>query len=174
MKIDYSKIILGNYRELLSEETLNNLKELAQDKRKFLDYKYTHLRGSNRYKMLMVKAVEYAYISKENSEKNELEKTIIVNNIVFNNEVFAKLLNNGNFDKNSLSQYIALVNYIKNNGENINSKYTNAVNSFTLKLVNYFKKYVGIINPELLINKINEVLVCDKELLEEKENNRTR
>ena len=176
MKINYSNVYVGNYRELLSDEELNNLILLASKQRKFLDYKYRQMIDGTKYSMLIKKAFEFTNINRENNSRPDYEKNIIANNIVFSNSQCAKLLNIGKFDLKSLQAYIALIRIVKNNKENANQKYVDAVNAFTIKLMNHFRKYVGSAKPEIIINKINELLTYEPELIElaEKDNKRSR
>ena len=176
MKINYCNVYVEDYHKLLSEEELNSLVLLALNQRKFLDYKYKHLMGSTKFSMLIGKAFEFTNINRENNSRPDYEKNIIANNIVFSNSQCAKLLNIGKFDLKSLQAYIALIRIVKNNKENANQKYVDAVNAFTIKLMNHFRKYVGSAKPEIIINKINELLTYEPELIElaEKDNKRSR
>ena len=179
MNIDYSKIVVGDYSKLISEERLSLLKSLALDKKKFLDYQYKYMIGSEKLLVIIDKAFKFAYIDKDNCEKNKYEKTIIVNNIVFDNTRFAKILKIGNFDKDKLQKLIILVNYVKNKKDKNelskdDIKYIDVINIYMKELVRHFHMYIGQIKPEIIINKLNELLIYEPELLEDKKNNHTR
>ena len=174
MQINYDEIVTENYSELIDNETLQTLKKIALDERKLLDYKLRNKTGGIKYYLLMKKAIEFANIRQENLERNKYEKSILINNIIFSNEQCAKILNSGNFDRETLQTFIALVNYANRHIEKATKQQIHAINTFTKSIVTHFQKYVGIIKPEIIINKINEVLIYQPELLESKSNKHTR
>ena len=89
---------------------------------------------------------------------------------VSDNERFASILNSGKFDYESLKTFMKILNYLKlkiANGDltEKDQKYVRIVDSFAMKLVNYFKKYNGVSDQSIIINKINEVISYEPELI---------
>ena len=176
MKIDYSKLCLEDYRTSVKDDVREAIKLMAQNQRAFYDYKYRYLIDGSKYGIMATRAKEFVTVNKENAARSFEEKVLIVNNILFGNNEFAEFLNKGNFDFESLTTYIKLLCFAKNNEEavNNNAKVSKAINEYTTKLMKYFNKVYGKLSPAYIINKINEVLVYNPELLERKDARRSR
>ena len=72
-----------------------------------------------------------------------------------------------------------IVRYVKTrlaNGDfdEKDQKYVRIADSFALKLANHFKKYIGISDQNLIINKINEVISYEPELITSKKSDHSR
>ena len=176
MKIDYSKLCLEDYRTSVNDDAREAIKIIAQNQKAYLDYKYRHLIDGSKYGVISNRAKEFVTVNKENEARSFEEKTLLINNILFRNSEFAEVLNKGHFDFESLTTYIKLLCFAKNNEEaaNNNAKVSKAIDEYTTKLMRYFNKVYGKISPEYIINKINEVLVYNPELLERKDARRSR
>ena len=170
-----NRIITTDLKQYISIERLNELREIAKKEKTYLNNRYgiTSLKD-----ILDRKAIEITYKYSRYQDLNNIEKAIIANNIVFDSEKFANILNNGNFDKKSLQAFLKLVNYfINNSGNNLtetDKRYLEITDKFKKKLINHFKKQVGVTDISIIINKLNEVLSFEPELLEDKVNKHTR
>lgn len=175
MNIDYTKIITNDLKTLITEDRLMVIKDEATKESKFIrrngltDFVKEHL---------FQKADEIAYTRTQHKNKTDVEKAILAANIALDDDNTVEALLKGNFDKETLKLYIALVDYVKRkkmNNSEIDSKYTDAVKVFTKKLVKHFSNiFVGNPTPNIIINKINELLSFKPELLEVKNNHRAR
>ena len=172
MYIDYSKIAGNNYNLYFDEEKLNELKELAENEKNLIMYKYK-FKCNNMTSVLTQKAHDVVYVNQRNIQLSNVEKTIVACNIVFDDEKFVNILKKGNFDNTCLETYIKLVYYMKKKVDNNrlsedDQRYLNTVDTYTKKLVNHFSKYVGVVDKHIIINKLNEILSFRPELLEDK------
>lgn len=176
MYIDYSRIVVEDFTKYIDAEKLAELKEIARKEKTYLTNRYNPntLRG-----IVDRKAWEIVTINARHQLRNDLEKSIIANNIVFDNQKFASILNSGSFDLESLETFVKIVRYIKTrlaNGDfdDKDQKYVRIADSFALKLANHFKKYIGISDQNLIINKINEVISYEPELIVSKKSDHSR
>lgn len=171
-----TKIIAVNLTKYISNKRLNELRNIAQAERTYLNNRY----GIACLKeCLERKATEIAYHYARYQDKNNIEKAIIASNIVFDSKKFATILNNGNFDIKSLQAFLKLIDYFINNDydndlSGTDERYLEIVNKFEKRLINHFKKQVGVSNPSIIINKLNEVLSFEPELLEQNNNKHSR
>ena len=171
--MDINKIFIVDFKTM---QNLNELKEIAKNERTYLNNRY-HIEYLKN--CLDRKAIEVAFKTAKYQNYNDNEKMIIASNIVFDNQKFASILNNGNFDIKSLQAFLKLVNYFVNNcnGNNLSEddkKYLEIANKFERKLINYFKRQVGVTYFTIIINKLNELLTFEPELLTKKVNKHTR
>lgn len=176
MNIDYSKIITKDLKLLITEERLMAIKDEAE-----LENKYIKRHGLTDYvkEYLSKKADEIANTRAQHKEKNDVEKAILTANIALSDdEKIAEVLLKGNFDKDTLEMYIALLDYVKSKtakNHKIDSKYANAADTFTKKLLKHFKTMcVGNPTAIIIINRINELLSFKPELLELRSNTHTK
>ena len=176
MYIDYSKIVLTDMKQVITDENLEELKEIAKNEKGYIKRRYgvVYLKDN-----LDTKATEIAFTSARYKDKSKLEKTIIANNIVFDNQKFANLLRNGNFDAKTLKAFLRILSYLKSklNAGSLSEKdkdYAAKAEYFTRRLVKYFKLQIGITDSGIIINKINELLSFEPELLDELTNKHTR
>ena len=176
MYIDYSKILSTNLRTHITEEKLKELKDLAEKERTYLKRKYS----PNIIAILLSKkAYEIAYINMKNQEKSDNEKAIIASNIVFDDQRFAKILLNGKFDFDTIKSFVSIIGYLKNKMTNSNlnekdQKYLTIADNFAKRLANHFSKYIGVVDQNIIINKIIEILEYKPELLENNSSKHTR
>ena len=171
MYIDFKKIN-ANYCSLPIER-VEEIKDLATKERVFLMNKY-HT-NNNISTILSSKAYEIAYVNVRNSELNDVEKNILANNIVFDDDKFATILKKGNFDLTYLDSFIKLVNYMKyktdnNKLANSDQRYLTTIYIYAKKIVDHFTKYVGNVDKYIIINKLNEIITFNPEILENKKN----
>lgn len=171
MKIDYNKIFPEDLNQYFTKEELKQAKEYALTKRKWLMSAYSYMAADRKW--LSNKAEELMFVNHENRNRSNVEKALIAANIVFDDKKFAEILSAGKFDTDSLKVYISLLNYIKakklqgkldEKDINLNKK----INEFTQKLIKHFNMYVGTIIPDILINKISEIISFKPELLDKK------
>ena len=176
MYIDYSKIVTKDLKLLISDEKLQTIKNEAEMERKFIwrngltEYVKNHFFN---------KADEVAYVSYRHKDKNSTEKAMLAANIVFEDEKFCEILLKGNYDLHTLETYITLLNYLKSkiaNGEEekIDEKYLKTAENLAKKLSKHFQMYVGKNNPNMIINKINEIISFKPELLNNQTNTHTK
>ncbi len=176
MYIDYSKIITDNFRLFISDEKLGFLKAEAKKESMMIKGRYSNVVLKE---ILSQKADEIVYIYSRNQSKNSIEKALLANNIVFDDENFASILSKGNFDAESLEVFIRLLSYLKTKiakddiTEN-DKKYFDKADQYAKKLVNHFTKYIGKTNPNIIINKINELRSYNPELLDKKGTKHTK
>lgn len=176
MNIDFNKIITTDLKTQITEERLAEIKLEALNERKFIKR-----HGITAYvkEHLSNKAEEIAYLRVNNQDKTNVEKALLAANIVFDDEKFAEMLLNGDFTYDLLVSYLKLLNYLKvrkiNGTTNENDeKYQLLVKKFTIKLSKQISKYIGATNPNIIINKINEVVSFKPILLIEETNKYTR
>ena len=176
MKIDYSKLFLDDYRKTVSDERKDAISIVAQNQRAYYDYKYRYLLDGTRYGIMASRAKEFVTINKDNAAKSLEEKILLVSDILFENGEFADYLNKGHFDFDTLSTYIRLLSHAQKYEEEVkkNPKVSKAISEYTTRLMTFFNRIYGRISPEFIINKINEVLVYNPELVERKETSRSR
>ncbi len=167
MNIDYTKIITNDLNLLISPERLELIKAEALKERNYIKARYSHEYVKER---LFTRAYEVAYTTARYQEKSDTEKALLTANIVFNDdERFAEILRNGNFNLEMLSTYIKLLNYIqkaKAESKKVDEKYTKTAEIFTKRLVARFQRIVGQNEPSIIINKINEIISFKPELLD--------
>lgn len=180
MYVDYSKVIVNDLKSILPEEKIEQAKLIAKTEKVNLKRKHDRHLSDDTNIIINNRAIEIAYLGRDNTDKSETEKALIASNIVFdNNERFVEILKNGNLDKQILEKYIILINIIKNKVDNnislneVDKKYIKIIDIFTKKLVILFSKYYNLIKPYIIINKITEILSLNPELLENK-NKHTR
>ena len=176
MNIDYNKIITNNFNLNITEEELNTLKEIAIKEKNIIKAKY---HTDTIKEILAQKANETAYVNHRYNHLNMAEKAIIASNMVFDDEKFVNILNKGNFSYETLEVFIKLLNYVKykiksNNLNEKDNKYLNTVNIFAKKLLNHFIKYTGINDINIIINKLNEVISFNPELLDKMKKTNSR
>ena len=176
MYIDYSKIVTKDLKSLVTEEDLASLKDMAKKERLYLNGKYNYVTLKE---MVSQKANEIVYVCARYKEKSEAEKALIACNIVLDDEKTAVRLNTGKYDKDTLITFIKLLNYLKNKFDNntiseSDKKYLSIADTFGKKITLYFGKYIGNCEPDVIINKINELLSFRPELLETKQTTKIR
>lgn len=177
MYINYKKLMRNNYNLYITEERLAELKELAQKERTFIVNKYN---VNNITSVLSLKAHDIAYVNMRNNKLSDAEKSIIANNIVFDDEKFVSILNKGKFETVYLQNFIKLTCYLKNKVDNnrisndSDQRYLDTADMFAKRLVNHFSKYVGVVDCYIIINKLNEILSFRPELLEDVKKNNVR
>ena len=176
MYIDYSKIVTKDLKLLITDERLQAIKAEALNERKFIKRN-----GLTQYvkEHFSTKADEIAYVSYRHKDKNDTEKAMLAANIVFEDEKFASILLKGSYDLHTLETYISLLNYLKSkiaNGDEdkIDEKYLKTADLFANKMVKHFQTYIGRINPNMLINKANEIVSFRPELLISNKNTHTK
>lgn len=177
MYIDYNKVAGNNYNLYLTDEKLQELKELSDKERNFLINRYCYMVNNrigftNITSLLVQKAHEIAYVNSKNRNLTDIEKSLVACNVVFDNEKFATILKKGNFELACLDAYIKLVFFMKRKVDDDkitedDQRYLNTVDAYTKKLVNHFNKYVGSVDKHIIINKLNEILSFNRELLED-------
>ena len=175
MNINFERIITSNLTDLITAEKLAEIKNEARNERKYLkrhgitDYVKEHLTN---------KAEEIAYIKIANKEKTPVEKALLAANIVFEDEYFAQILAKGNFTYKKLSNYLKLLHYFKYKKDSTMTEKEllcqKAVKLLTLTLTRHFSKYIGNVNANVIINKINELISFKSNLLINEENSKTR
>ena len=176
MNIEFNKLITNDFKIYVSSERLAELQDAANMEKRYLVNKYS---SGVIKSFLDKKALEIANTSARYNSLNAYEKVILSNNIVFDNKKFANVLTSGNFDIESLQTFLNLINYLKAKVSNnalseSDSKYLTVATNFTKKLVNHFKKYLGVTDHTVIINKINEVISFEPELLMKKAPKNTR
>ncbi len=176
MYIDYSKIITENFKLFISNEQLEDLKQIAYKERTYINAKYS--KNLTKF-FLSKKANEIVYINARHRAKNIVDKALIASNIVFDDEKMVKILTSGNFDRESLETFIKLLNYLKikvtnHSTDESDKKYLDIADNYAKKLIKHFSKYIGDCEIDIIINKINEILSFKPELLETKQTKYTR
>ena len=176
MYINYSKIITHDFKIYVTEKEFNELKEMAKKEKECLKRKYN---ADSLRSMLSSKATETAYKTSKYHKKNDFEKAILASNIVFDNEEFASILEKGNFKADTLKSYLKLLNYLKykmsiDGLDEKDKKYAEKADNFAKKLVAQFAYWKTTIDHTIIINKINEVLSFEPELIENKQPSHTR
>ena len=176
MKIDYTRIVTTDLKPLISAERLEEIKNEAKNERN-----YIRRNGYTEYVRdhLFERAEEIAYVNYRHAGKSKSEKAILAANIVFDDEKFAEMLLNGNFNLQMLKDYINLLNYLKNKivrgkEAEVDEKYFKTAESFAKRLSIHFQKMIGKNKPSIIINKINELISFRPELLDKQENTHTK
>ena len=176
MKINYEKIVTRDLTSLISEEQLANLKNEAKKERNRIKY----YNGYNKDITIQNRAEERVYLAGEYQKKNSIEKAILLANIVFDDDnKFAEMLLHGNYDRRILESYIKLLEYLKSKRayytlEEHDLHYENKCNVLASRIAKHISMYIGPVNPEIIINKINEILSFCPELLETHEERNTK
>ncbi len=176
MYIDYSKIVTDDFKKRIDESTLADIKNEALKERAYIKRNGITVFVKEHF---FDKADEIAYVSARNFKKSDEEKALLSANIVFDDEYFVEILNKGNFSKDMLETYIKLLKYLKkvivnNNFEKKDEKFQETAEKYTRLLSKHFAIYMGKTRPNIIINKINELLSYKPELLEEKNNAHTK
>jgi len=168
MFIDYSKIITEDLRLYVNATQLAELKDVASKERTYLNNRY---HKDTLRTILARKAEETVYVNARHQTRNNIEKAIIASEIVFDSQKFAEILLNCEFDINTLQTYIKLLNYLKAKVANDDidqndEKYLVIADNFAKRLVKHFIKFNGVSSQNIIINKINEILSFEPELLD--------
>lgn len=163
-EIDFAKILPNNLEEEINMEKLIELKEIADKRKGYIGRRYTTMRTSRAF--VSNKGYEYAYTSSEMSNKTNEEKALITSNIAFTDKEFANIINNSDFDKERLENYIIMLNNYKLNPNN--TELLKLIKRETKNIIDYFLNMCGIIKPIIIINKIIEILTYNPNLLRTK------
>lgn len=168
MFIDYSKIVTEDLRLYVNATQLAELKDVASKERTYLNNRY---HKDTLRTILARKAEETVYVNARHQTRNNIEKAIIASEIVFDSQKFAETLLNCEFDINTLQTYIKLLNYLKAKVANDDidqndEKYLVIADNFAKRLVKHFIKFNGVSSQNIIINKINEILSFEPELLD--------
>ena len=171
--IDYNKIIPGSLNAFITKEELDKIKELAIKERETMTRKLYRADSFTKF-FAPKKAEELAYGSKY-SNFNSVEKAILAANIALPDEkVERALADNELFGFEYLKHYLKIVDYFRyarpHDGE-IPTEEVAAkkfMTNYNRALVNRFTMYFGSINPSLIINKINEIVSFNPQLLDSK------
>ncbi len=170
-----NRIVTVDLKQYISNNKLNELVKIANDERTYLNNRY---RAEYLKDCLDRRAIEIIFKGTKYQDRSNIEKIIIANNIVFSNQKFADILNTGNFDINSLRAFLKLVNYFNNvSSDDLSDddeRYLEILNKFERKLINHFKRQIGVTDLTIIINKLNELLSFEPELLEQNNNKHTR
>lgn len=177
MKINYEKIVTRDLTHLVSEEQLACLKgEAKKEKNRIRYYNRNYAEPS-----LQTRAEERVYLASEYQKKNSIEKAILLANIIFaDNTRFAEMLLSGKFDRRALESYIKLLEYLRcKRAYNLDLnetdlQYEKKCGILASKIAKHISMYIGPIKPEIIINKINEMLSFCPELLEVNEERKIR
>jgi hypothetical protein len=167
MIIQYDRIFLDDLKMCLSNEKMEEIRSYSMGARKRVDAMYPKASIAVKFR----KGIEFAYLAHVNQDKSDLEKALIASNFGLTNERFAEMLKDSKFDREYFETYLKLLKYTKARlaqGVELNEKDTrikNKVELETKRLVNYFSKINGLASPEVIINKINEILSYQPELL---------
>lgn len=161
--INYTNVIPENLNLYISEDRLNELKEIAQIERDILNRKLGNGDSFSRY-FFAKTAEEIAYGSKY-KHLSDIEREVLASNIALSDEKFNAIIeDNELFNMVYFKKYYKLINYFAHtdiryralyDGESSAKKF---VENYTKLLVNRFTKYMGAISPEVIINKINEII----------------
>ena len=168
MIIDYNKLITIKSILSIDEERLSELKNIANNERNYIINKNV---SNHLTQVLTQKAHDIAYASSRYDKLTKEEKGIIAANIVFDDNKFVSILNKGKFELSSLELYLKLLNYMQYKVANNmistedDKRYLNTANIYAKKLMNHFNKYVGEVDAYLIINKLTEIVVHNKDLL---------
>ena len=183
MNINFDKIsiINGNF----SVDKLMKLKEIASHEKMILAdskhlYKTNISSKLDTFKdfPLSTKATERVYLSSEYSKYSMDDKNIILSNIVFSrNESFANIIALSGLTIEQLDKYIQIVAFFNDNRILLNSKnakivkMSEYVRKINLVLRKYTCNYYPKTTNEMIINKLSEMLVFDRKLINEKYDN---
>lgn len=176
MIIDYSKIVTDNFKLLVSDERKNEIKnEALVEKGNIMKNNAARQSKPVFYK----KAIEAAYVAYRHKEKKSAEKALLAANIAFDEDKFAEILLKGGFNKNNLETFMKLLGFLKSKIandtiESIDEKYIKTAEKYASLIKRHFVYYVGTCDINLIINKINDILSYNSELLEENKNNLKR
>lgn len=173
--IDFSKILPEHLNSIMTGEELNKIKELAEKERNLMARKQYNSPAYVRY-FAAKRAEEIAFSTKYNDFSTN-QRAVLAANIALTDEKIGEVLAGKElFGFEYLNHYIKLVNYFSNkkseefSQEEVVSK--KFVDNYTKALVNRFTMYVGAISPALIINKINEILSFNPEVLNIKRKNK--
>ena len=183
MNINFDKISIidGNF----SVDKLMKLKEIANHEKMILAdskhlYKANISSKLDTFKdfPLSTKATERVYLSSEYSKYSMDDKNIILSNIVFSrNESFANIIALSGLTIEQLDKYIQIVAFFNDNRILLNSKNAKIVkmSEYVRKINLVLRKYTCTHYPkttnEMIINKLSEMLVFDRKLINEKYDN---
>ena len=65
MYIDYSKIVIGNLKEMLPEDRITELKMIGDNERTNLRKKYRNIMNSDDLNYIITKGIEFAYLNRK-------------------------------------------------------------------------------------------------------------
>ena len=180
MKIDYSIIVTKDFKGLISQEEIENLRKNAKIDKNTLINKNTNRDGVRNYKRIANRAYEIIYFGSKYQTKNSIEKAIIYSYMAYdNNKRFAEILVKSGFDRDTLENLINLLEYIKNKKatvglDEIDLEHENKCLNLIKKIFEKINYYIGELRPELIIIKINEILSYQPELLETNKDKKTK
>lgn len=175
MEINYSKIIPTHLNSFMTKEELERIKVLAEKEKALMQRKQYNASEFTKY-FAPKRAEEIAFSTKYDGF-SKTERSVIAANIALTDEKFQEILKGANemlTEFEYLNHYLKLIYHFKNKKNTTISKEEmpalNYVNNFTIALMKRFTNYIGAISPEIIINKINEVLSFNPELLSKKKN----
>ena len=177
MNINYDIIIAKNFNTLITEEEYEKAIENGIFER---DYMLRRIKDSvYASEYLIDRAYAAPYVNAKYQNMSLAEKAIMAGTIAFDNKKFASVLLKGNFNYESLVTFLKLVDYLKFKKNNQvmdekNKKYENSVNLYARKLENHFRYHFGRTNINIIINKINEIISYEPELLLDNNKNKMR
>lgn len=169
--IDYDKIVTKEDLLKLENEDVDfiNRESFFQGNvlRKYSNSEYLK-------KFLVKRAKEIAFLAHRYESKSECEKEVIAANIVFNNdEAFIKALLSRGIKFNRLYYFSRLMTNIKKNAI-LNGEVTEDIEKAKYQINNlcsYIHYYFGVKDYNLIIAKLNEILVFKSKLYREIELN---
>lgn len=158
--IKYSKVIPQELNTVMSQEGLNKMKELAAKEREI--YIRKHYENRHNLFLLPKKATEIAYSNARYTDFSDTEKAVLAANIALPDDKLDDIINNTDaFNMDEIKNYLNYVMYFAKrdnskpltHGEKVVKSF---MDKFTIKLLNRFNNYIGNINIETIINKLNE------------------
>ena len=169
MKIDYYKIITTDFKEILDDDRYEELKEKGILERN-LYLKSTVAQKSKRY--LSNRANEIANNKSEYKNLTPAERAIVTVNIAYDDKKFCEALAADGYTAEELERFIKWLGYIKikrssRKYTNVDALYEKEINMRAFMLLEHFQKYFGASDINIIINKINEILSYQRDLLEE-------
>ena len=172
-KIDYNKVIPGSLNTFLTRDELCKIKELADKEREVMASKLYRADSFTKF-FAPKRAEEIAYSSKY-SDFSSIEKAILAANIALPDEkVENALADNELFGFEYLKHFLKIIDYfryVKPHDGEVPTEEVAAkkfMTNYNRALVNRFTMYFGSINPSLIINKINEIVSFNPQLLDSK------
>ena len=167
--------VIINYEEIVTKE---DLLKLENEDVNFINsesfYQGNILRkySSSEYlkKFMVKRAKEIAFLAHKYSSKSNVEKELIAANIVFNDdEAFIRALLSKGINFNRLFYFSRLISNVKKNAI-LNGENTEDIEKAKLQINNLCKcihYYFGIKDYDLIIAKLNDILVFKSELYRE-------
>lgn len=168
----FNRIVVEDLNSIFSQDQIKELMTVAARKRQYFvnAYKFNTNKTSKDYTIGKI-VLETVYRKSEFMKYNDYEKAFLVANMIFpNNKKFIEALYHNNIDASVIKLYLDCVKWLKGHSEDtMNPNYPKIlkfVEHYRIIMSKIFTIQMGGTDPEVIINKLNQIVSLEPELLD--------